>query len=150
MFFVVGQEVMPQGMLRKDKHRTIMQHDGSTYLAQDLRIAKYDDSILCTCESDIQTTGVIEETDSLMFVASDTAENNVVLLSSLEGINTCDFDLLVQVLLHCAVELHIIDDVRPLAFVGSDDTDLLRCNTSLKELGYGLLDVGGFRPLKQG
>jgi hypothetical protein len=93
--FVVGQEGVPQGMLRKYKHPTVMQHDGSTHLAQDLRIAKYDDSILCTCESDIQTTGIIEETDSLMLVASDTAENNVVLLSSLEGINTCDFDLLV-------------------------------------------------------
>ena len=76
-----------------------------------------------------------------MFVASDTAENNVVLLSSLEGVNTCDFDLLVQVLLHCAVELHIIDHVRPLAFVGSDDANLLRCNASLKKLGYSLLDI---------
>jgi len=127
-----------------------MQQDGPTYLAQDFRIAEDDDPVLCTCESDIQTTGIIEETDPLMLVASDTAENNVVLFSPLEGIDTCDLDLLVQVFLHCAVEVHIIDDVRPLAFVGSDDANLLRCNTGLKELGYGLLDVGGFRPLKQG
>ncbi len=85
-----------------------------------------------------------------MLVAPDTAENNVVLLSSLEGVNTCDFDLLVQILLHCAVELHIIDDVRPLAFVGSDDANLLRRNAGFKKLGYSLLDVGRFRPLKQG
>jgi hypothetical protein len=63
------------------------------------------------CEGDIQPAGIIEEANSLMLVASDTAENNVVLLSSLEGINTCDFDFFVQLFLHCAVELHIIDNV---------------------------------------
>ena len=150
VLFVVGQKVMPQRVLRKCKHPMIMQRKGSRYLAQDLRIAEDDDSILCTCKSNIQTTGIVEKPDSLVLVAPDTAENNVILLSSLEGIDTCDFDLLVQFLLHCAMELHVIDNVGPLAFIGRDDTDLLRGNTSLKEFGYSFLDVGGLRPLKQG
>ena len=149
VLFVVGQEVMPQGVLRKCKHPMIMQRNGPRYLAQDFRIAEDDDPILCTCKSNIQTTGIVKKPDSLMLVAPDAAENNVVLLSSLEGIDTRDFDLLVQFLLHCAVELHIIDNVRPLAFVGGDDTNLLRGNTGLEELGYGFLDVGGFRPLNK-
>ena len=79
-----------------------------------------------------------------MLVASNTTEDNVVLLSSLEGINAGNLDFLVQVLLEGAVELHVVDDIRPLAFVGGDDADLPRDDSGFEELRNDLLDVRGF------
>lgn len=79
-----------------------------------------------------------------MFVAPDAAQDDVVLLSSLEGINTGYFDIFVQILLERAVELHIVDYVGSLALVRCHDTDLIWNNPRLEELGNNLLDVGCF------
>lgn len=83
-----------------------------------------------------------------MLVTPDTTEDDVVLLSPLEGIDGRDLDLLVELLLERSVKLHVVDDVRSLAFVGSDDTDLVGEDSGLEELGDDLLDVRSFRSEK--
>jgi hypothetical protein len=84
-----------------------------------------------------------------MFVTSDTAENNVILFTTLEGIDACHFDFLVEILAVTAVLLHRADDVRTLALVGSDDADLTRLDARLEELGDNLFAVCRFRPASQ-
>ena len=116
-----------------------------TYLAQHLRIAQDDHTVLCTGEGNVETTRVVQETDALVFVAAHTAQDDVVLLATLEGVDTRDLDLLVQILLQRPVELHVVDDIRPLSFVRRDDTNLTRDHTGLEELGYNLLDVRRLR-----
>ena len=76
-----------------------------------------------------------------MLVAPDATQNDVVLLSSLKRVDTRYFDILVQVLLQRAAELHVTDDVRPLAFVRSNDSDLTRDHAGLKELCDNFLHV---------
>lgn len=82
-----------------------------THLAENLRVAKNDDTVLCTGESYIETPWVVEETDALVFVASHAAEDDVILLPPLKGVNASDLDLLVEILLEGTVELHKVDDV---------------------------------------
>lgn len=93
------------------------------YLGQKTGIAKYDQSILGTSECNIESPRVAQESDTLMFVASDTTENNVLLFSALESIDTCYLDLLVEFFAQRAMRLHILHQIRSLAFVWCDDTD---------------------------
>lgn len=81
-----------------------------------------------------------------MFVASDAAQNDIILLPSLESVDTGHLDILIQLLLERPVELHIVDNVGTLALVGCDNANLIRHDARLKELGHDLLDVGCFRP----
>ena len=46
-----------------------------------------------------------------MFVAADAAENNVILLSSLKGVNAGNLDVFVQLFLEGTIELHVGDNV---------------------------------------
>lgn len=115
-------------------------------LAQYFRVPEDHYTIFRTGESNVETTWVIQETYPLVFITPDTTENNVVLLSSLEGVHARHFHFLVEVFLQRPIELHIIDDIRALTLVRSNDTDLRWNNTRLEELGDDLLNVGGFRP----
>lgn len=97
-----------------------------TYLAQDLWISQNHASVFSTSQCDVESTRIVQETDSLVVVASDTAEDDVVLLSSLERIDAGHLDVLVKLLLERAVKLHVCGDVGPLPFVRCDDTNLTR------------------------
>ena len=115
-------------------------------LAQDFRVPENDNSIFSTSKSDIQAAWVVQETDPLMFVASNAAENDVILLSPLECINASDFDLLVEVLFKGSVELHIIDDVGALPLVRGDNSDLRWDDTRFEELRNNLFNVRRLGP----
>ena len=117
------------------------------YLAQNLRITQYYDTILGTSECNVQSSRIIQEPNALMFVAPDTAQNDIVFLPSLEGIDASHLNLLVQVLLQGTIELHIIDNIGALTFVRRDDSNLTRNNPRLEELGNDLFDIRGFRPV---
>ncbi len=108
---------------------TFYSQQQSAYLAQDLGIAKDNNAILGTRECDVQTPGIIQETYSLVLITPDTAQNDVILLSSLECINAGYFNLLVQIFLEGAVELHKVDDVGALTLIRGNDADLGRNNT---------------------
>ncbi|KAJ7264918.1 hypothetical protein B0H12DRAFT_215232 [Mycena haematopus] len=141
---------MPERMLHAGFSRKPTElENGQHYLAQNLRISQNDDSILGPRERDIQTTRVVQESDPLMLIAPHAAENNVILLSSLEGIHACDLNLLVQVLLERPIELHVVDDIRALALIGRHDADLCRHDTRLEELGHDLLHVGRLRAVEE-
>lgn len=82
-----------------------------------------------------------------MFVTSDSTQNDVILLSSLESVNTGHLDILIQLLLERPVELHIIDNIGTLILIGCNSANLIRQDARLEELGNDLLDVGCFRPV---
>ena len=82
-----------------------------------------------------------------MLVASNTTENDIVLLTSLEGVDAGDLNLLVEIFLERSVELHVVDDVRSLSLVRCDHADLSWYNTGLEELRHNLFNVGSFRPV---
>jgi len=81
-----------------------------------------------------------------MLVTPNATQNDVVLLSSLERVDACHLNLLVQVLPQGAAELHIADNVRPLALIGSDDSNLARDNARPEEFCDNLLHIGSLRP----
>lgn len=107
----------------------VLNYNISIHLAQNFWISKDDHSVLGSRQSDIETAWIVQETNALMFVASDTAENNIIFLATLEGVNTGDLDFLIQVLLQGAVELHVVDNVGSLAFVRRNHADLRWNNT---------------------
>ena len=115
------------------------------HLAQHLGISEDDNTILRSCECNIQTPRIVQESNALMLIASHAAEDDIVLLTTLKGIHACDFDFFVKIFLESAVELHVVEDIRPLSFVRRDDTNLTRDHTGLEELGYNLLDVRRLR-----
>lgn len=117
------------------------------YLAQNLRIPKNNKAILGASESDVESSRVVQETDPLVFVAPDTAKDDIVFFSALECVHAGNFDLLIQILLERAIKLHIVDDVGTLSFVWCNDTNLRRNNTRLEEFRNNLLDIRGFRPV---
>lgn len=120
-----------------------------TNLAENLRVAEDDDAVLSSGESDVEPTRVTQESDALVLVASDATEDDVVLLAALEGVDRGDLNLLVELLLESAAELHVVDDVRPLALVGRDDANLGRQDARLEEFGDDLLDIGGLSPIQE-
>ena len=69
--------------------------DGIANLAQNLRIPKNDSTVLCPRKSNVQPPGVIQEANSLMLVAPNATQDDVVLLSSLERVDARHFDVLV-------------------------------------------------------
>jgi len=65
------------------------------YLREDLRVTQDDKTVSCTGQGDVETARVIQETDALMFVGTHARENDVVLLSALEGVHRCHLDFFV-------------------------------------------------------
>jgi hypothetical protein len=112
-----------------------------THLAENFRIAENNDSVFCTRESDVQPPRVIQKSNSLVFIAPDAAEDNVVFFATLKSIHGCHLYILVKVLLQRTVVLHIVDDVRTLSLVRRHNANLARYNTRLEELRDNFLDV---------
>ena len=112
-----------------------------TYLAKHLRITEDDHSVFCTRESDIQPPRIVQKSNSLVFVAPDTTEDNIVLLTTLEGVHGSDLYLLVEVLLQRTIVLHIVHDIRTLSFVRRHNADLARYNTRLEEFRDNFLNI---------
>lgn len=111
------------------------------YLAQNLWIPENDNAVLGTSESDVEASRIVQETDSLVLVAPNTAEDDIILFSALERVHAGNFNLLIQVFLQRAIKLHIVDDVGTLSFVWRNDTNLRRNNTRLEEFRDNLLHV---------
>lgn len=96
LVFVVRQQVMPKMVLQ----HTILACENvqvmiGTHLAQDFGVAQNNATVLGSGQRDVQPSGVIEETNALMLIATDTADDDVVLLSPLECIHASDFNFLV-------------------------------------------------------
>jgi len=60
------------------------------------RITEDDQAIFSPRQRHIQSPWVIEETNTLGLVRSDAREEDEVFLSTLEGVDWCDFDLFVE------------------------------------------------------
>ena len=112
-----------------------------THLAEYLWVSKYDDTVFCTREGNVQSSRVIQKPNPLMLVAPDTAKDDVVLFATLERIHGSHFNLLVEVFLQRAIVLHIVHNVGTLSFVRCHDADLARYYTRLEKFGHNLLDV---------
>lgn len=92
----MSEKMMPKRMLRGSELRVQQSINyENAYLAQDLRIPENDDTVFRTSQSNVQTTGVVQETDALMFITPNAAENDVVLLSALERVDAGNFNFLV-------------------------------------------------------
>lgn len=79
-----------------------------------------------------------------MLVTPHAGHNNVVFLSSLEGIDTGYFDFFVEFFLERSVELHVADDVGSLSFVRRDDSNLTGKDSRFKESSDNLLHIRSF------
>src|SRR6266536_202937 len=100
---------------------------------EDFWIAEDDQAVFGTGEGNVQSTWVAQEANALMIVRANAGKHNKVFLSSLEGVDGGNFNLFVRLFLECAVGLHRADDIAALTFVGCDDTDFLRLDTSFEE-----------------
>lgn len=152
LLLVVRKEVVPERVLRKTNDIRIHPRTRKwtkTDLAEDLGVAKDDQAVLGASEGDVEPTRVVEESDALVLVASDARDDDVVLLATLERVDARDLDLLVELLLERAVELHVARDVGPLALVRRDDADLAREDAGLEEASDDLLDVRRLGPANQ-
>lgn len=78
----------------------------------------------------------------MVLVASNTAEDDVVFLSTLESVYARDFDLLVKLLLQGTMGLHGGHNIGTLALIRSDDTNLTWQNTRFEETRDNFLNVG--------
>lgn len=120
-----------------------------TYLAEHLGIPKNNDSVLCPSQGHIQTPRIVQEPNALVIITSDTAEDDVILFSPLESIDTSNFDFLVQLLLERAVQLHERSDIGSLTFIWRNDTDLGRRDARLEKLGDHLFNIGRFGSVQE-
>jgi hypothetical protein len=116
-------------------------NSGITYLAKYFWITENDHSIFCTRESNVQPPRIVQKPNSLVLIASDTAEDNIVLLTTLKGVHGSDLYLLVEVLLQRTIILHIVHDIRALSFIRRHNADLARYNTGLEELRDNFLNI---------
>ena len=80
-----------------EEHKTFINR--TIHFAQDLGVTENHDTIFSARESNIQAPRIIQESYSLMFIAPNAAQNDVILFSSLERIDTGYFNFLVKILL---------------------------------------------------
>ena len=66
-----------------------------THLAQNLGVTENDDTILRTSQSDVETPWIIQETNALVLVAPHTAEDDIILFTTLESVDASHFNFLV-------------------------------------------------------
>ena len=102
-------------------------------LCQNSSISEDDESVLGPCQGHVQSAWVIQEADAGGFVAPYTREEDEVFLASLETVDRGNFNLLVKLWVELALLLHEAEDEGPLAFVGRDDTDLIRPQPCVEE-----------------
>jgi len=77
VLFVKVEQVVPDGLLG--------QHFG---------IAHDDDPVARSGQSHVQSAGIVEEANALVFVGSDARHDDEIFLSALESVHTGDFDIL--------------------------------------------------------
>lgn len=134
------KQAVPQGLLQKEaREYNRVELLSRTYLGQHFRITEDDQSVPSAGEGDIQTPRIVQEADSLMLVGTHAGQDDVVLLASLEGVNRCNLNLLIELRAKGSIPLHVVDQVRSLSFVGSDHTNLRGHNAGLQEMRNNLL-----------
>lgn len=84
-----------------------------------------------------------------MVIGTDTRQNDVVFLPSLESVDAGDLDLLVEFDIQGAAVLHVLDDERTLALVGCDDANLVGLDAGTQETCCDLFDIRRLRSEKQ-
>lgn len=124
MVLVLVQKIVPEVVLRKH-----------------LSIAEYDEAVLGSRESHVESTRVIQESDAGCLVASNAREQDEVLLSSLEAVDRCDFDFFVELRVELSMPLHVVHDESPLALVRSDDAYLIGTQACIEKGGDDLLHI---------
>ena len=78
-------------------------HSNLTYVLR--RKPSRKELFLLPRESDVETPGIVEESDALMLVSSDAGHDDEVLLAPLEGVHRRHFDLRVQLRVQTPAEL---------------------------------------------
>mmetsp|Transcript_81322 Transcript_81322/g.136075 ORF Transcript_81322/g.136075 Transcript_81322/m.136075 type:complete len:496 (-) Transcript_81322:2259-3746(-) len=91
------------------------------------------------CKCHIQPPRIIEKPNALMIIGPDKGKNDELLLTALERIHRRHFNLLVQLRAEGPVALHVIDNIRPLAFIRGDHPKSIRCGPGFQEVRHNLL-----------
>jgi len=97
--------------------------------------------VLGSSQRDIQTSGVVQKPNPVGFVGSDTRKQNEILLSALETIDGCNFDLFVEGSVQLALLLHVTQNESSLTLIRSNDADLVGPETRVEERRHNLLHV---------
>lgn len=133
IFLVMAQQVVPEGLPREH-----------------LGIAQHNHTVLGTSQGDVETARVVQEANALMLVAANTAHDDEVLLTTLEGVDRADLNLIVKLSAQGASSAHVIHDKDALAFIRGDDTDLIGSDSRAKEEGDNLLAHVGLLTVEEG
>ncbi len=78
----------------------------------------------------------------LVLIGAHTRQDDVVLLSALEGVHTGHLNVGVQLLPHGAVAQHHLQHVGTLALVRGDHPQLVGGGPTFQEVGHNLLHIG--------
>ncbi len=78
----------------------------------------------------------------LVLIGAHAGEDDVVLLSALEGVHTGHLNVGVQLLPHGAIAQHHLQHVGSLTLVRGDHPQLVRGGPTFQEVGYDLLHIG--------
>ena len=106
--------------------------------------------LLGSGKSYVQTAWIVQEANALMFVGSDTRQNDDVLFSALKGVHASYFDFLIELLMQGTAVLHVLDQVGSLTFVRGDDADLVGLDAGFEEFGGNLLHHRGLVSIQVG
>ena len=124
MRFVFVEKVVPQVVLRE--------HFG---------VSKDDHPKLGTSQCHVKSSRVVEETNTRGLIGSDTTEKDVILFSALETVNRGYFDFLVELRIQLTLSLHKVHNKSSLAFVWSDNTNLVRSESRIEECRDDLFHI---------
>ena len=88
-------------------------------------ISEDNQTVFGTCQCNIESPWIIEETDSWSFIAPNTRKKYEVLFSTLETIDGCHFNFFVKLRVELALLLHEVQDKGTLAFIRCNYSDLI-------------------------
>ena len=131
LLLVEAQQVIPQRLLR-----------------QHLRVTYDYDAVFSASQCHVQSSGIVQESDALVFVRSHARHDYYVLLSALERVDAGHLDLLVQLRVQGPLILHVLHQVGSLTLVRSDHADLFGLHSATEEPRRYLLHVRRLRTVQ--
>ena len=110
-------------------------------LWEHLGVTKDYQAVFGSCECDIESPRVIQESNTWCLVTPDAWEQNEIFFSSLETIDRGNLNLFIKLRIELSMSLHIVHDEGSLPLIRCNNTDLFGSQTGIEHGRDNLLNV---------
>lgn len=119
-------------------------------LAQHSSIPENYHAVFRPCQRNVESTRIVQESDTRSLIRPNAWEQDKVFLSTLEAVYRCYLYLSIELSFKLALSLHVREYESSLTFVGSDNANLVGSESCVEHGSDYLLYVLGFNSVQVG